>query len=130
MDQAQIKNLLDSQRTYFLSGATLDVDFRIEQLLKLKASFVKYEPQIIEAVKKDMGRNEMETYLIELNWVLDELNNTIKNLKDWAKEQHVQTPAIFMANESIIKPEPLGTVFILSAWNFANWQVLAHWLER
>lgn len=81
MDQAQIKNLLDSQRTYFLSGATLDVDFRIEQLLKLKASFVKYEPQIIEAVKKDMGRNEMETYLIELNWVLDELNNTIKNLK-------------------------------------------------
>ena len=123
MDQAQIKNLLDSQRTYFLSGATLDVDFRIEQLLKLKASFVKYEPQIIEAVKKDMGRNEMETYLIELNWVLDELNNTIKNLKDWAKEQHVQTPAIFMANESIIKPEPLGTVFILSAWNFANWQV-------
>lgn len=123
MNQEQIKNLLDSQRAYFLSGETLDIDFRLEQLQKLKASFVKYEPQIIEAVKKDMGRNEMETYLIELNWVLDEINNTIKNLKDWAKDQHVKTPSIFMENESIIKPEPLGMVFILSAWNFAHWQI-------
>lgn len=123
MDQSQIKNLLDSQRTYFLSGETLEVDFRLAQLEKLKVNFVKYEPQIIEAVKKDMGRNEMETYLIELGWVMDELNNTIKNLKDWAKDQHVKTPVIFMENESIIKPQPLGTVFILSAWNFAHWQI-------
>lgn len=123
MDQAQIKNLLDSQKSYFLSGETLNIDFRLAQLEKLKTNFVKYEPQIIEAVKKDMGRNEMETYLIELGWVMDELNNTIKNLKDWAKDQHVKTPANFGENESIIKPEPLGTVFILSAWNFAHWQI-------
>jgi aldehyde dehydrogenase (NAD+) len=123
MDQSQIKNLLDSQRAYFLSGETLDINFRLAQLEKLKASFIKYEPKIIEAVKKDMGRNEMETYLIELGWVLDELNNTIKNLKKWAKDLHVKTPAIFMKNESIIKAEPLGTVFILSAWNFAHWQI-------
>lgn len=123
MNKEQIKNLLDSQRAYFLSGATLDVDFRLAQLQKLKINFVKYEPQIIEAVKKDMGRNEMETYLIELGWVMDELNNTIKNLKDWVKDQHVKTPANFGANESIIKPQPLGTVFILSAWNFPTWQI-------
>lgn len=123
MDQTQVKNLLESQKAYFLSGETLDIDFRLAQLEKLKSSFIKYEPKIIEAVKKDMGRNEMETYLIELGWVTDELNNTIQNLKDWAKDQHVKTPAIFMDNESIIRPEPLGTVFILSAWNFAHWQI-------
>jgi aldehyde dehydrogenase (NAD+) len=123
MNQEQIKNLLDSHRMYFLSGETLNIDFRLEQLQKLKASFVKYEPQIIEAVKKDMGRNEMETYLIELGWVMDELNNAINNLKDWTKDQHVKTPAIFIENKSIIKPQPLGTVFILSAWNFAHWQI-------
>jgi len=123
MDQTQVKNLLESQKAYFLSGETLDIDFRLAQLEKLKSSFIKYEPKIIEAVKKDMGRNEMETYLIELGWVTDELNNTIQNLKDWAKDQHVKTPAIFVDNESIIRPEPLGTVFILSAWNFAHWQI-------
>ncbi|MGE8380939.1 MAG: aldehyde dehydrogenase family protein, partial [Sphingobacterium sp.] len=123
MDQAQINNLLKSQRDFFLSGKTLDIEFRLEQLEKLRASFVKYETKILEAVKKDMGRNDMETYLIELNWVLDELNNTIKNLKDWAKEEIVKTPSIFTGNESIIRPEPLGTVFILSAWNFAHWQI-------
>lgn len=123
MNQEQIKNLLDSQRAYFLSGETLDVDFRLAQLEKLKSNFVKYEPRILEAVKKDMGRNEMETYLIELNWVMDELNNTIKNLKNWAIDKQVETPAIFAGNESIIKPQPLGMVFILSAWNFPNWQI-------
>lgn len=53
MNKEQIKNLLDSQRKYFLSGETLDVDFRLAPLEKLKTNFVKYEPQIIEVVKKD-----------------------------------------------------------------------------
>ena len=36
MTQAEIKQLIQKQRTFFHSGATLDVEYRIHALQKLK----------------------------------------------------------------------------------------------
>lgn len=38
MEKEQINQLLDKQRQYFYSGATLDLDFRISALKRLRAS--------------------------------------------------------------------------------------------
>jgi len=123
MTTVEIQQILDKQRNFFLSGATLALDTRIDYLKKMKSNFIKYENEINQAVRKDMGRNEMETYLMEIHSVIDETTNAIKNLRTWAKEQRVKSPTMFLANTSLIKPEPLGTVFILSAWNFPTWQI-------
>ena len=37
MEKEQINQLLDKQRQYFYSGATLDLDFRISALKRLRA---------------------------------------------------------------------------------------------
>ena len=39
----QIEALVEKQRTYFRTGATLDVDFRILQLKRLKTAMQIYE---------------------------------------------------------------------------------------
>lgn len=38
MEKEQINQFLDKQRQYFYSGATLDLDFRISALKRLRAS--------------------------------------------------------------------------------------------
>ena len=43
MEKEQINQLLDKQRQYFYSGATLDLDFRISALKRLRASIRKHE---------------------------------------------------------------------------------------
>ena len=53
MNEQEIKNMVTSQRRYFYTGATLDVDARIQALNKLKASILKHEDDIHEALKKD-----------------------------------------------------------------------------
>ena len=46
MTQAEIKQLIQKQRTFFHSDATLDVEYRIHALQKLKACILKYENEI------------------------------------------------------------------------------------
>ena len=53
MEKEQINQLLDKQRQYFYSGATLDLDFRISALKRLRASIRKHEDQIHAALKKE-----------------------------------------------------------------------------
>ena len=43
MTQQEITSLLDSQRAYFRSGATIPIAFRIRQLKKLYATVQKYQ---------------------------------------------------------------------------------------
>ena len=52
MEKEQINQLLDKQRQYFYSGATLDLDFRISALKRLRASIRKHEDQIHAARKR------------------------------------------------------------------------------
>ena len=55
MTSEQISNLLQKQRTFYKSGFTIPVDFRIAQLKKLYATVKKYEIEVNDALKTDLG---------------------------------------------------------------------------
>ena len=54
MEKEQITQLLNKQRQYFYSGATLNIDFRIGALKRLRATIQRHEYQINAALKKDL----------------------------------------------------------------------------
>ena len=54
----RIPEILETQRAFFRSGATLDVNFRIAQLKKLSAGIKKYESQIQAALTEDLGKSD------------------------------------------------------------------------
>lgn len=66
MTQAEIKQLIQKQRTFFHSDATLDVEYRIHALQKLKACILKYENEINIAIRADLGKCAFESYMCEL----------------------------------------------------------------
>lgn len=49
--------LLERQKAYFATGATLPVKSRIAALKKLKAVILARESEINEALKKDLGKS-------------------------------------------------------------------------
>ena len=61
MEKEQITQLLNKQRQYFYTGATLSIDFRISALKRLKAAIRKHESQINAALKKDLGKSNFES---------------------------------------------------------------------
>lgn len=118
MTEQEIKTILNKQREYFTSGATLSEHFRREQLEKLKASLQRHEADLNLALQQDLGKSRMESYMCEIGLTLSELTWMQKHLKKLMKEKHVPTPLSQFAARSFRSPSPYGTVLIMSPWNY------------
>lgn len=110
--------MLDKQREFFKSGVTLDVNFRINSLKKLKESIFNNLEELIEAFKCDYNKCEFDVYSTEVGLVIKEINYFIRNLKRLAKNKRVKTSLINFPSKGYILNEPYGNVLIVSPWNY------------
>ncbi len=111
-------DIIASQRAFFSSEKTRDINYRIDALKKLKASIIKNEDKIAEAIWMDLHKSPQETYLTEIRVVKEELKKHISCLKKWSRPQKVHTPIELMPAKSRIISEPLGIVLIIAPWNY------------
>ncbi len=118
MTEAEIKKIISGQRSYFYTGATLPVEFRIQALKKLKEIILKNEQKINEAIKRDLGKSPFETYMCETGLVLSEISYMLKHIHSYAKEKNVHTPLAQFHSRSYKKPSPYGVTLIMSPWNY------------
>ena len=118
MNEQEIKHILEKQRAYFSSGATLDVTQRIEALKKLRAAILRHEEDIHRALRQDLGKSGFESYMCETGIVLSELSYMIRHTRSFARERRVRTPLAQFHSRSFQKPSPYGTVLIMSPWNY------------
>ena len=68
-----IHDVVQRQREFFMTGATLDVDYRVDALKRLRASIKAHEKDIADALYKDLRKSELESYMSETGMVLDEI---------------------------------------------------------
>ena len=118
MTETEIKQIINAQRTYFQTGATLSIDKRLLALRKLKACILKHEQTIHTALRQDLGKSSFESYMCETGLVLSELSYMIKHTKHFAKEKNVRTPLAQFHSRSFKKPSPYGVTLIMSPWNY------------
>lgn len=108
----------ESLRQFFNSGATKEINFRKEQLKKLKETILKYEEELNEALNKDLKKSKEEVWITETGLVLSEISYFLKNLDELAEPQKVGTNLLNLPGKSYIMHEPLGVVLIIAPWNY------------
>lgn len=118
MNEQEIKNILSIQRKYFSTGSTLNVNTRIAALIKLKDSIIKHETEIQEALRRDLGKSNFESYMCETGLVLSEISYMLRHIRSFAREKTVLTPLAQFHSRSYKKPSPYGVVLIMSPWNY------------
>ena len=118
MTNTEIQNILEKQRKYYKSGATIPVNFRIAQLKKLYATIKKYETEVNDALKIDLGKSHYEGFMCESGLVLSEIAYMIRHTKKFAKRKTVYTPLAQFASHSFKQPVPYGNTLIMSPWNY------------
>lgn len=111
-----VKDLIQQQRSYFGTGQTKDVDFRLAQLKRLKQAILDYQDAIVDAAKADLHRPAFEAYF-EIA-AIGEINLALKQLKSWVKPQRAKTSIDQFPASAWIQPEPLGVVLIIGPWNY------------
>ncbi|HPX32658.1 MAG TPA: aldehyde dehydrogenase family protein [Erysipelotrichaceae bacterium] len=117
--EVAIKEIVDKQRKYFKTGVTLDIEFRKSQLKKLKKAMIDYEKDIIEALKSDLGRSDVEAFFCDIGTVILEINETLRGLKKWAKPEKLYSGLVcFPSLITRVYKMPYGVSLIISPYNF------------
>ena len=118
MTELEIKSLVDEQREYYKSGATLPIDFRIKALKKLYSAVSERRDEICAALTLDLGKSEYEGFMCEVGLALTEISYLIKHTRRFAKPKRVRTPLAQFASKSYKMPTPYGNTLIMSPWNY------------
>ena len=118
MTNEQIGALLEKQRKFYRSGATIPVKFRIEQLRKLYKTIRKYQNEVNDALKQDLGKSHFEGFMCESGLVLSEISYMIHHTAKFARRKTVCTPITNFASHSYKQPVPYGNTLIMSPWNY------------
>lgn len=118
MKEQEINQIVAAQKEFFRSGKTLDVKGRKKFLQRLKEAIHAREEEINQALKKDLGKSDSESYMCEVGLSLSELSYQIKHINSFARKQRVRTPLAQFASASYRYPSPYGTVLVMSPWNY------------
>ena len=113
-----IEQVIQAQRAYFRSGATLDIRFRRQMLQKLQTALTKWEKALAEALWVDLHKSYEEAYLTELSIVKGEVKNHLRHLSQWSRRKRMPTPIKMFPSRSYIVSEPLGNTLIMAPWNY------------
>jgi len=112
------QQVFERQRAFFNTGATLDVDFRLSALIKLKKSIENNLKNLTQAFKQDYNKCEFDVYSTEVALVMKELDYFLRHLKKLVRPQRVATSLINYPAKGKIISVPLGVVLVVSPWNY------------
>jgi aldehyde dehydrogenase (NAD+) len=114
MANAQFKD----KREFFDQGNTRSLNFRKEQLLSLRNALDKHSESIVKALKDDLGKSEMESYMTETSVLYSEIDHALKHLKSWMAPERQRVPLSLEPSSCSIHYEPKGVVLIIAPWNY------------
>ena len=114
----KVENIVKKQRIFFEKGISKDVAYRKRALVELNKAILVYQDKMLEAIKKDFGKCDVETYLTEIFTVKNEIKYMLKNLNRLTKIKKVKTSYMNFPSKGYIKPEPYGIVLIIAPWNY------------
>ena len=114
----EISKLVEQQRKYFLSGATLSYAARMDALRRMRWALDKYEDELKKALYEDLHKSASESYMAEIAMTKAELTHCIRHLAGWMSREHVKTNLANFHAKSFTIAEPYGVTLVMAPWNY------------
>ncbi|MGM0860433.1 MAG: aldehyde dehydrogenase [Bacillota bacterium] len=113
-----IPSIISRHQAFFTAGHTRPIKARLDALRNIKQAIKTYEADVLSALYQDLHKSEHEAYTTEIGIVLKEISFVMKRLRKWAKPKKVKTPLTHIGSQSVMIPEPYGTVLVIAPWNY------------
>ena len=108
--QVKVRNLTITQRLKFIEN--------------LKQEILKHQESLIDSVQKDTRKSRTDALMSEIYPILDHLDYLLKNAEGVLADQKVKTPIAMLGKKSKVFFEPLGTILVISPWNYPLYQAI------
>ncbi|MFN1835074.1 aldehyde dehydrogenase [Balneola sp. MJW-20] len=112
------EQLFRDQKKFYKSGSTRPYGFRQSQLKALYRLLDEQEERLLKAVFDDFKKPAFETFALEIGVLKSELSYALNNLSKWMQPENIRGTLVNFPSKNVIYKEPLGTVLIISPWNY------------
>ena len=106
------------------SVRSLSVRERLDFIRRLRESILARQEWIIDRIQEQTGKTRTDALTSEIFGTLDHLLYLEKYAEKHLREKKVPTPPVLMGKKSIVRFEPLGTVLVISPWNYPFYQAI------
>jgi coniferyl-aldehyde dehydrogenase len=116
-----MSDALLAQKKHFIKEGPPPLELRVDRLNRLKTLIMDNRYDFIEALNSDYGNRSKEASIMtDAYSIIPDLNTAIKNIKKWTKadKRSSNFPFGFFGARAYVNYEPLGTVGMISPWNF------------
>lgn len=118
MNTEEIACIVSSQRAYFKTHATFDVDARRRALVRLRDAVRAHEDDIAHALKTDLGKSHDEAYMCEIGTSLSEIRHQIAHVARWSRARLRPCDLANAISVCRTQPVPYGVTLIMAPWNY------------
>ena len=106
------------------SIANLSVKERLSYITKIKSIVLARQEEIIETIQKETRKARTDILTSEIFPLMEHLDFLEARAEKGLSDEKVPTPIAMMGKTSKIFFEPLGTVLIISPWNYPFYQAI------
>ncbi|CAB3229014.1 unnamed protein product [Arctia plantaginis] len=115
---SNIVEAVQTARDAFNRGVTRPIEWRRKQLNSLLRMYEENRNAMIEALHKDLRRSKMEAVLLEVDYLINDLKNTIHYLDEWSAPEKPPKGIVNILDKVVIYNDPYGVVLVVGAWNY------------
>lgn len=97
---------------------TIPISGRVHYIKNLRKVILKNLDLIVNTVQKETSKSKTDALVSDVFSTLDHLHYLEKNAEKILKDRDAATPLALMGKKSQVFFEPLGTVLVISPWNY------------
>ncbi|MET7889058.1 aldehyde dehydrogenase family protein [Streptomyces avermitilis] len=106
-------------RATFRTGRTKPVEWRTDQLDRLREMLTTHGADLAAALHADLGKSSTEAYRTEIDFTVREIDHTLSHLGTWLRPESAPVPPHLGDDATAwTQYDPLGVVLVIAPWNY------------
>ncbi|MDH5581563.1 MAG: aldehyde dehydrogenase family protein, partial [Bdellovibrionales bacterium] len=123
-NEMSLKDVRENARVAQEEIRKTSIKDRINFIKSLKNYVLDNKTYFVKKIHEETGKTRTDILTSEIFATIDFLNYLEKNAQKELKVRNVKTPIALMGKKSSVTLEPLGTMLIISPWNYPFFQAL------
>ncbi|HXH75617.1 MAG TPA: aldehyde dehydrogenase family protein [Bacteriovoracaceae bacterium] len=116
--------IFDKARSTYPAIAALTVKERLGFITKLRETILHRQEEIVDVVQKETHKARTDVLISELFPLFEHLEFLEHEAEKALRPEKIATPTSMMGKSSNVWFEPLGTILVISPWNYPFYQAI------